>query len=162
MREFQGSQQNDAVPRVRLAERSKAPDLRQCQAAKDNVKLSGPQLWAWVRIPHLTHTTCLLVTFYRISWRPTGSEYANVGVSCKQGVGGVMVSIAAFQAVDLGSIPGQRRTSLLRHNCEMNNITFELHTSDLHISFGSVAEWSKALVLGTSHFDDVGSNLTAA
>ncbi len=27
---------------------------------------------------------------------------------------------------------------------------------------GSVAEWSKALVLGTSHFDDVGSNPTAA
>ena len=28
--------------------------------------------------------------------------------------------------------------------------------------YGSVAEWSKALVLGTSHFDDVGSNSTAA
>ena len=27
---------------------------------------------------------------------------------------------------------------------------------------GSVAEWSKALVLGTSHFDGVGSNPTAA
>ena len=27
---------------------------------------------------------------------------------CNYGVGGVMVSIAAFQAVDLGSIPGQR------------------------------------------------------
>ena len=27
---------------------------------------------------------------------------------------------------------------------------------------GSVAEWSKALVLGTSHFDDVGSNPTAS
>ena len=26
----------------------------------------------------------------------------------------------------------------------------------------SVAEWSKALVLGTSHFDDVGSNATTA
>lgn len=63
-----------------------------------------------------------------------------------QGVGGVMVSIAAFQAVDLGSIPGQRRASLLRHNGEMNNIIFELHTSDPRISSGSVAEWSKALV----------------
>ena len=29
-------------------------------------------------------------------------------------------------------------------------------------AIGSVAEWSKALVLGTSHFDDVGSNPTAA
>ena len=29
-------------------------------------------------------------------------------------------------------------------------------------SCGSVAEWSKALVLGTSHFDDVGSNPTTA
>ena len=29
-------------------------------------------------------------------------------------------------------------------------------------SQGSVAEWSKALVLGTSHFDGVGSNPTAA
>ena len=28
--------------------------------------------------------------------------------------------------------------------------------------YGSVAEWSKALVLGTSHFDGVGSNPTAA
>ena len=27
---------------------------------------------------------------------------------------------------------------------------------------GSVAEWSKALVLGTSHFDGVGSNPTTA
>ena len=27
---------------------------------------------------------------------------------------------------------------------------------------GSVAEWSKVLVLGTSHFDGVGSNPTAA
>ena len=27
---------------------------------------------------------------------------------------------------------------------------------------GSVAEWSKVLVLGTSHFDGVGSNSTAA
>ena len=27
---------------------------------------------------------------------------------------------------------------------------------------GSVAEWSKALVLGTSQFDDVGSNPTTA
>ena len=27
---------------------------------------------------------------------------------------------------------------------------------------GSVAEWSKALVLGTSHYDGVGSNPTAA
>ena len=27
---------------------------------------------------------------------------------------------------------------------------------------GSVAEWSKALVLGTSHFDGVGLNPTAA
>ena len=30
------------------------------------------------------------------------------------------------------------------------------------LCFGSVVEWSKALVLGTSHFDDVGSNPTAA
>ena len=29
-------------------------------------------------------------------------------------------------------------------------------------SVGSVAEWSKALVLGTSHFDGVGSNPTTA
>ena len=29
-------------------------------------------------------------------------------------------------------------------------------------AIGSVAEWSKALVLGTSHFDGVGSNPTAA
>ena len=29
-------------------------------------------------------------------------------------------------------------------------------------AMGSVAEWSKALVLGTSHFDGVGSNPTAA
>ena len=28
--------------------------------------------------------------------------------------------------------------------------------------YGSVAEWSKALVLGTSHFDGVGSNPTTA
>ena len=28
--------------------------------------------------------------------------------------------------------------------------------------WGSVAEWSKALVLGTSHFDGVGSNPTTA
>ena len=28
--------------------------------------------------------------------------------------------------------------------------------------FGSVAEWSKALDLGSSHFDGVGSNPTAA
>ena len=32
----------------------------------------------------------------------------------------------------------------------------------LLIPYGSVVEWSKALVLGTSHFDDVGSNPTAA
>ena len=30
------------------------------------------------------------------------------------------------------------------------------------LSCGSVAEWSKALVLGTSHFDGVGSNPTTA
>ena len=30
------------------------------------------------------------------------------------------------------------------------------------LACGSVAEWSKALVLGTSHFDGVGSNPTAA
>ena len=30
------------------------------------------------------------------------------------------------------------------------------------IPYGSVAEWSKALVLGTSQFDDVGSNPTPA
>ena len=30
----------------------------------------------------------------------------------QRSVDGVMVGIAAFQAVDLGSIPGQRRTSL--------------------------------------------------
>ena len=29
-------------------------------------------------------------------------------------------------------------------------------------AIGSVAEWSKALVLGTSHFDGMGSNPTAA
>ena len=29
-------------------------------------------------------------------------------------------------------------------------------------AIGSVAEWSKALVLGTSHFDGVGPNPTAA
>ena len=29
-------------------------------------------------------------------------------------------------------------------------------------AIGSVAEWSKALVLGTSHFGGVGSNPTAA
>ena len=28
--------------------------------------------------------------------------------------------------------------------------------------YGSVAEWSKALVSGTSHFDGVGSNPTTA
>ena len=35
----------------------------------------------------------------------------------------------------------------------------------LHATFvqcGSVAEWSKALVSGTSHFEGVGSNPTAA
>ena len=32
----------------------------------------------------------------------------------------------------------------------------------LRIPYGSVVEWSKALVLGTSLFDDVGSNPTAA
>ena len=32
----------------------------------------------------------------------------------------------------------------------------------MFIARGSVAEWSKALVLGTSHFDGVGSNPTAA
>ena len=30
------------------------------------------------------------------------------GAQCQQGVGGIMVSIAAFQAVDPGSIPGRR------------------------------------------------------
>ena len=33
---------------------------------------------------------------------------------------------------------------------------------EVFIIDGSVAEWSKALVLGTSHFDGVGSNPTAA
>ena len=33
---------------------------------------------------------------------------------------------------------------------------------EIFIIDGSVAEWSKALVLGTSHFDGVGSNPTAA
>ena len=32
----------------------------------------------------------------------------------------------------------------------------------LYFASGSVAAWSKALVLGISHFDDVGSNPTAA
>ena len=35
-------------------------------------------------------------------------------------------------------------------------------TIEVHWCGGSVAEWSKALVLGTSHFDGVGSNPTAA
>ena len=34
--------------------------------------------------------------------------------------------------------------------------------SNISSHVGSVAEWSKALVLGTSHFDGVGSNPTAA
>ena len=42
----------------------------------------------------------------------------------------------------------------------MNKITCKT-ISDTN-SNGSVAEWSKALVLGTSHFDGVGSNPTAA
>ena len=33
-----------------------------------------------------------------------------------QGVGGVMVSIVAFQAIDLGSIPGQRMQFLFPDN----------------------------------------------
>ena len=32
---------------------------------------------------------------------------------CQQGVGGIMVSIAAFQAVDPGSIPGRRNIFVL-------------------------------------------------
>ena len=35
-------------------------------------------------------------------------------VSCTASVGGIMVSIAAFQAVDPGSIPGRRNTFLSR------------------------------------------------
>ena len=35
-------------------------------------------------------------------------ETTNYSMLCQQGVGGVMVSIVAFQAVDPGSIPGQR------------------------------------------------------
>ena len=42
----------------------------------------------------------------------------------------------------------------------MNKITCKT-ISDTDTN-GSVAEWSKALVLGTSHFDGVGSNPTAA
>ena len=33
----------------------------------------------------------------------------------QEGVGGVMVSIVAFQAVDPGSIPGQRKASIFSH-----------------------------------------------
>ena len=35
-------------------------------------------------------------------------QTTNYSLLCQQGVGGVMVSIVAFQAVDPGSIPGQR------------------------------------------------------
>ena len=37
---------------------------------------------------------------------------SSVLLSFNKGVGGVMVSIAAFQAVDLGSIPGQCNFSI--------------------------------------------------
>lgn len=37
-----------------------------------------------------------------------------------------------------------------------------LETVTVSFASGSVAEWSKALVLGTSNFDCVGSNPTAA
>ena len=37
-----------------------------------------------------------------------------------------------------------------------------MSTTTSNESEGSVGEWSKVLVLGTSHFDGVGSNRTAA
>ncbi len=49
--------------------------------------------------------------------------------------------------------------SLKSQRCVIN---IKTNQNQFGVMCGSVAEWSKALVLGTSHFDGVGSNPTAA
>ena len=51
---------------------------------------------------------------------------------------------------------------LLRQTMYLNSYdhTLKLVHNHLALLAGSVAEWSKALVLGTSHFGGVGSNPT--
>ena len=46
--------QNENMPCVRMAERSKAPDSRVTVSSHDCREHSGPRMWAWVRIPLLT------------------------------------------------------------------------------------------------------------
>ena len=46
----------DTFPYVRLAEWSKAPDSSVSLPEYGHIEPSGPRMWAWVRIPHLTKT----------------------------------------------------------------------------------------------------------
>ena len=60
-----------------------------------------------------------------------------------------MDSIVAFQAIDPGSTPGQRRSWFFSYR-----VIWFPNNYDAGNIFGSVAEWSKALVCGSS--DGVG------
>ena len=60
-----------------------------------------------------TDTVIAHAVAYPSIWLPTPSEVRmifliKISRSYQVGVGGIVVSIAAFQAVDQGSIPGQR------------------------------------------------------
>ena len=62
--------------------------------------------------PHTNFTVVFLSAFLDTVEVAIELKKCKVFGRLRGSVDGVMVSIAAFQAVDLGSIPGQRRTSL--------------------------------------------------
>ena len=93
-----------------------------------------------------------------------------------------IVRLEVLPRLELGSLDSESKVltitpqNHLIFNVPLMNLSTQLNVRGLfedfwklvveemsvRIPYGSVAEWSKALVLGTSHFDDVGSNPTAA
>ena len=77
-------------------------------------------------LPHHSTNLCSLLhavsvaalTFNCSSHKCSDPASAHAATSATEstGVGGIMVSIAAFQAVDPGSIPGRRNSFVLQYN----------------------------------------------